>query len=347
MAEGFISARARIKVNGRWRDDLAEVVDALTVSRPLHGMAHAELRVVCWGAANDAQGPDYQFMDIALGDEVQIAFGQAPEVEVFTGDLTAIEERYGEGAPHLVFLLADRLHRLARHRQSRSYDQQSPDDLVNAVAAAASLQGDPRVGGAPATWHQLNESDLAFLFRVLYPFGIALRQAGSNLRARPEEPDPEPVPLDTTDNALKVRLIADLNHQPRATAVRGYDAAADQAVHGSAQRTTEPGQGTTAAAELGRLGWTSDELVPQPAAAQQAQAASYAQGHFDRQARAFVTGDIQCIGDPRLAGGREIELRGTTRRLAGRYRVVHCVHSFDSTNGYRTQLRVSRAAWEP
>jgi phage protein D len=346
MAEGFISVRARITVAGRQRDDLGEAVDALTVSRPLHGMAHAELRVVAWGAEGDAQGPAYLFMDIALGDEVQIAFGENPEVEVFKGDITAIEERYGEGAPHLVFLLQDRLHRLARHRQSRSYDQQSPDDLVNAVASAASLQGDANVSSAQGTWHQYNESDLAFLFRVLYPFGIALRQAGSKLRARPEDPDPEPVPLDLTDNALKVRLIADLNHQPRATTVHGFDAAADQDVNGSASRTTEQGRGTTAAAELGRVGWSSDELVPQPAAADQAMAATYAQGHFDRQARAFVTGDIQCVGDPRLAGGREIELRGTSRRLAGRYRVVQCVHSFDSTNGYRTQLRVSRAAWE-
>lgn len=345
MAEGFISVRPRIMVQGRWRDDLVNGLDGLTVSLPLHGMAHAEVRVVAWGAADDARGPDYQFMDIALGDEVKITFGENPEVEVFKGDITAIEERYGEGAPHLVLLLQDRLHRLARHRQSRSYDQQSPDDLIQSVASAASLQSDANVSSVKGTWHQYNESDLAFLFRVLYPFGIALRQAGTKLRARPEAPDPEPVRLDITDNALKVRLIADLNHQPRATAVRGFDAAADQDVQGSANSSTEPGGGTTAAAALARLGWASDELVPQPTPLDRQVAQTYAQGHFDRQARAFVTGDIECIGDPRLAGGREIELRGTSSRLAGRYRVVQCVHSFDSTNGYRTRLRVSAAAW--
>ncbi len=104
-----------------------------------------------------------------------MAFGEDPEVIVFDGEITAVEERYGGGAPQLVLLVQDRLHHLARARHSRTFDDQSADDLVSTIASGAGLSGDANVSTVTHTWHQINESDLAFLSRVLGPFGIALR----------------------------------------------------------------------------------------------------------------------------------------------------------------------------
>ena len=343
MDEAFVSARPRVKVRGESRPDLGDAVRALTLSLPQNGMAHGELHLVFWGAADDDREPAYRFTDVTPGDALGLAFGQDPEVSVFDGEITAIEERYGDGAPQLVLLVQDRLHHLARARHSRTFEDQSIDDLVSAIASGAGLSGDANVSALTHTWHQINESDLAFLSRVLGPFGIALRLEGDSLRARPEEPDPEPLALDTADNALRVRLIADLNHQPRETAVDGFDAGADEAASGSASATGETGEGSTAADLLGRLGWDGAESVPRPFAPLQGLADAYAQAHFDRRARDFVSGEIRCVGDPRLRGGRQVELRGVSPRLAGRYRVVQCVHRFDAADGFRTHLRVARA----
>lgn len=345
MGEAFVSARPRVKVKGEVRPDLNDALRSLLVSRPQNGMAHGELQLVYWGAADDARQPEYRFTDIALGDRVEIAFGEDPEVVVFDGEITAVEERYGAGAPQLVFLVQDGLHHLARTRHSRTFDDQSADDIVTAIASDAGLSGDANVSTVARTWHQINESDLAFLLRVLGPFGIALRLDSGNLRARPEERDPEPVALDSSNNALSVRLVADLNHQPVETGVMGFDAASDEEVTGSVASTTDTAEGSTAADLLGTLGWSGTEQVPQPFASGQGLADAFAQGHFDRRARAFVSGEIRCIGDPRLVGGVQVDLAGVSPRVAGLYRVVHCVHRFDAADGYRTHLRVSRADW--
>lgn len=347
MPEAFVSVRPRVKVKGQPRDDLGEALRAFSLSLPQHGVAHGELHAVHWGVAPDGGGEaDYRLMDIELGDEVEVLMDhEDQELSLFKGEITALEERYGDGAPHLAILVQDRLHRLARMRSSRTFEDQSPDDLVSRIASDGGLSPDANVSTVTATWHQVNESHLAFLLRVLAPFGVPLRLRGGDLRARPEEPDREPVALSVSDNALSVRLIADLNHQPTETAVLGFDPGADSDLSAGANSTSDPADGTTAKDRLSNLGWPGAETVPRPFPWKQGLADAYAQAHLDRRARAFVSGEIRCIGDPRLAGGREIELSGTSPRLTGRYRVVQCVHRFDSADGFRTQLRVARADW--
>jgi hypothetical protein len=40
-----------------------------------------------------------------------------------------------------------------------------------------------------------------------------------------------------------------------------------------------------------------------------------------------------------------VELSGVSARFTGRYLVVDCAHRFDSAEGYRTRLSVSRPDW--
>ncbi|WP_058557768.1 phage late control D family protein [Thiohalocapsa sp. ML1] len=345
MDAAFVSARPQLRIDGEVRVDLDAGLRALTVNRPLHGMAHAELQLVFWGAADDDPGPSYRFLDVALGAAVSIAFGQDTPVEVFAGEITAIEERYGGGAPRLVLLAQDRLHRLARQRRSRSFDDQSLDAVIGTIASDEGLSADANVSAVSATWHQLNESDLGLLFRLMAPFGMALRLDGETLRARAEAPDPAPIVLDTNDNALDLRLIADLAHQPGEVRISGFDPTADEDLAASAGAPTQAGGGQDAAAVLGTLGWPAVEPLPRPFPWRQGLADGYAQGQFDRRAHGFVAGAARCVGDPQLAPGREVDLTGTTPRFAGRYRVVHCVHRFDASDGYQTHLRLARSGF--
>lgn len=352
----FVNTRPRLRVDGTDRPDLGEAVVALAVHRPASGMASAELRAINWGiggggsrggGGRDGTHPDFPFQDIRLGSQLDITLGQTATRPVFSGEVTALEERYGDGAPQLVLLAEDACHRLARRRDSRAFEQTSLADVVRQIASEAGLTADVQLDGFQATWLQHNESALAFLLRLLGPRDVPLRLEAGVLRARPEETDPEPVTLDPGHNALRVRLIADLNHQPREVITRGQDLDTDAPAEGRADRLTPAPSGTTAADTLAGLGWDGRSTRPHPAVRHQADAESLARGQFRAAAGRFLHGEIVCTGTPDLASGREVVLTGVSSRLAGRYRVADCRHHFDNTQGLTTRLQVQRADWQP
>jgi len=336
----LISARPGFRVEGQNRPNLAEALLAAQIRLPLAGMASAELRFLNWGGSGDA--PGFQFQDIALGNRLEIVFG---DENVFDGRVTAIEERYGEGAPQIVLLAEDALHRLARRRESRAFEDMSLDDVVNQVAQGAGLQADVNVASISGTWYQHNESDLAFLLRLLTPHDVSPRLHQGSLRARDEEADREPIALNSGGNADSIRIIADLNRQPLEVAARGYNLAADSEADGQTGSLSPAPQGETAAGVVNELGWEGDSLLPHPFPRSQAEAEALAARGFRARAKRFLHGEIVCRGEPRLRSGREIELAGVSPRLTGRYRVVDCQHRFDTGSGFSTRIKVQRPDW--
>ncbi len=352
--EAFYSTRPKIKVAGSENRDLSEALSGMVINLPLSGVAHAELATSNWVQTGDAAEPNYAFQSIGLGESIEIlvaadpSSGSSDPVSLFKGEVTAVEERYGQGsAPQLVLLLQDKLHRLTRKRQSKLFEEQSLNDVVSAVASGAGLTADASLSTVVATYHQLNESDLAFLLRVSGNLDVSVRLQDDQLRVRPEIADASPVQLDAQDSALAVRLLADLNHQPLRVKVQGYnlDNSADVEETGSNLRTLA--EGTTAVRSLQDLGWDGEEIVPQPYPRSQGEAAALAEAHFNRAAKRFISGDIRAKGEVALKAGREIELIGVSPRFVGRYQVVNCVHKFDNVNGYETHLKVNRADWQP
>lgn len=343
----IISARPRITINGERRSDLDDAVLQASIQLPLAGQSSAELNLQNWGPSDSGNGePGFRFNDLTFGDELEIQISEEGEDALFSGQITGIEERYGEGAPHLIILAEDALHRLARQRHSRSFEDTSLDDLVQEIADEAGLDTDINTGSASGQWLQLNESNLALLQRLLTPVAIWPRLVDGVLRAKPEETDSSPVIVSAQDNALQVRIIADLNRQPREVTVLGYDTASDEPVEAT---STEPGgnpSGSTGADALQQLGWEGDSLFPQPFASNQEYADLLAAGRFKFLAWRFLHGDVVCKGIPELRSGKQLELRDVSERLAGTYRIVHCSHRFDSQNGYQTLMKVNRADWE-
>ena len=337
----LVNARPRVQVDGRDMPALGATLVEATVHLPANGMGHAELMVGNWGIQPDGT-VGFGFEGLRLGSELVIAFGEEPS---FRGQITALEERYGDGAPHLVVLAEDALHRLARQRGSQAWSDQSLDDLLHDLARRLALRGDVQVDGASRVWLQHNESLLAFALRLLAPLAVPLRVEGDSLRARPEEPDPRPLRLDAGGNARQVRLIADLAQQPRVAVAQGYDLAAGEVLQGRAEALRPAPEGQTAAALLGTLGWGGDAIRPRPLPVDAAQAEAYARGHLEQVATRFVHGEIVCVDGTALRGGREIELTGVSARLAGRYRVADCWHRFDPLHGLTTRLQVQRPAW--
>lgn len=339
-----ISARPRVRIAGRDRPGLDDALLGVQVGLPLAGMARAELRVVNWGRGGGDR-PDFRFNDIGLGQPIEIRLGEQAEVADFSGEITAIEERYGGGAPQIVLLAEDPLHRLARRRRSRALEDQDLASVIGEIAADASLETDLALPDHTGTWHQLNESDLAFLLRLTAPLDLAPRLQDGRLRVRDEEPDRSPVLLDPSNNLERARLIADLNRQPKVMRSRGWNLGADDAIDAEADGLSPPPDGRTAADLLDELGWDGEADLPHPAPLSRAEAEALAAGGFRRRARTFVHGELHCRGLAGLRSGREVALIGVSPRLTGRWLVMDCSHRFDSAAGFITRLKVARGHW--
>lgn len=344
----LVSSRPRLRVDGIDRPDLGQAVLALSVHRPAGGMASLELRVVNWGpGGGSGGGPGFPFLELRLGARIECLLGETAQRAAFAGDITALEERYGDGAPQLVVLAEDDLHRLARERSSRVFENMALDDVIQQIASEVGLSADVAAPSGNADWLQHNESHLAFLLRLLAPLALPLRVQDGRLRARPEEPDPRPLRLDPASNAQRVRIVADLNHQPREVSVDGHNLAEEAAASARQDSLIPAPSGRTAAQTLSELGWPGRSPRPHPFARSQAQAEALSQGAFRRDAQRFLHGEIVCTGTPEVGSGGEVELSGVSQRLAGRYRVVDCWHHFDAQQGLSTRLRVERPDWNP
>ena len=345
--EALVSVRPSFKVAGEISTDLAQSVTAMVVSLPLSGVANAEMTITNWIRSEGESDPDYGFADLTLGKTVEILMGVDDPKSLFKGEITALEERYGEGAPQLIVMMQDKLHRLTRKRQNRVFEEQSLNDVVSTMAGEIGLSADANLSTQVATYHQLNESDMAFLLRVSGGRDIAVRMVEDQLRVRPEEADADPIPMSAQGNAIKVRLIVDLNHQPTKVTVKGFNLDNNESVSEDGDSLRNPANDTTASNMLGELGWDGEEIVPQPFSRAQGEAEDLAKAHFNRAAKRFVSGDIRARGDANLKSGREIELSDVAPRFAGRYQIVNCVHRFDNSAGYETHLKVNRADWKP
>ncbi len=338
----LINARPIIKVDGEEDSDMAQALTSCVINLPLSGFAHAELTLSNWVATVESGDPGFGFQEVGFGKVVEIFMGEERSTPEFSGEITALEERYGSGTPQLILLLQDKLHLLSRTRNNRVFEEQSPDDIINSIASESGLTTDVNVSSVTATFHQINESDLAFLTRLAGYFDIALRIEGTTLRVKPEEPDVEPLQISAMDSALKVRLIADLNHQPRSITVNGFNADNNETVTEQADSLVSSTQGLTAKDILDELSWAGDEIVPQPFPRSQGEAEGFARAHFVHMAKRFISGDIRCIGEPAMKSGREIDLSGVSPRFNGIYQVVHCVHRFDTATGHETHLKINR-----
>ena len=339
----FIRAKPLLKIDGEENHDLNEALSSMVINLPLSGMAHGELTFSNWIRSGEDAALGFGFQDIGLGKRVEILMGENQDITIFNGEITAIEERYGNAAPRIIFLVQDAMHILARQRHNRVFEEMSPDDIVSAISSELGLSPDVNVSTDTSTYHQMNESNLAFLMRLLNGYGISLRIVDGSLRAKPEDADSEPVELSPRDSALNVRLIADLNHQPTQTKSQGFNAATNELVHHEIEALDNPGDGITAKELCDDLGWPGENIVPQPFPRSQSEAESFARAHFAHNARRFISGEISCVGEPTLTSGREIALSDVSDRLLGNYLVVHCTHAFDTSNGFETHLKVSRA----
>ncbi|WP_372659514.1 phage late control D family protein [Hydrogenophaga sp.] len=346
------SARPTLRLAGEADLRLTHLLTAMRMEESEGGMSHIELRFSnlvslnsgATEAAFDANA------DLKLGAAIEVYGGdtQAP-VEIFRGKVSAIELLYTMGAaPELTVLAEDALFAARLARRSKVYTDMSLADVVREVAQALHLQ--PTITGLTepvGTWAQINESDLAFLRRLLARFDADLQIVGDALQVSPRgDVARGEIELAMFGQLVRARVLADVSQQITQLSTAGWNPVDGSAVSHEASALTHggPGSGRSGAAWLEEAFGARSEHVGHLAVATQAEAEAVASAAFDQRARRFVRIEGMAEGNPALRVGTTVAVSGLSSQFDNSYYVCSAQHLYDQTQGYRTGF-TAECAW--
>ncbi len=329
---------------------ISELAISFEMTEQEGGLSTLELRLSN-NASNARGSADLAFDDqtvLKLGSRITLYAGevQGPG-EIFRGVVTGLEGEFSdEQPPELVVLAEDLLQQARMQRRTQTYKDTTIEKLASSVASQLGLR--PQVGRFPdmlGTQVQLNESDLAFLRRVLARYDGDLQIIGDELHVLPRRDARRgALVLRLFDGLRRARVCADLADQVSVVTVAGFDPAQGQRVSASSTASAPPpGQGTAGAQALGRAVGARRHHVAHLAVNDAAEARALADALFTDRARRFVCVEGTAHGNPALRVGTQVRLEGLGRRFSNEYTVTRCVHRWDVERGYETDFEAESA----
>lgn len=341
-----------VRVDSQEKDDVRDLLIGMEINEREGGMSSLELRVS--NLASNAQGgASFAFEDnrtLKLGAKIAIYCGDvnAPR-EVFQGTITALEADFREGMPPELVVLAEDVFQQARMaRRTKLHENATISKLARDLASQLSLS--PVVTGftdSIGTQVQLNESDLAFLRRMLARYDGDLQVVGTELHVSPRaDVRRGTLELELHSQLRRARVLADLAHQVTKVTVAGWDAARGERVSGSSTGANlGPGTGRTGSQLLDEAVGARSEHVGHLAVTTGDEAQAVADAAFDARARRFVYLDATAEGNPSLRVGTCVALSGMGGRFDNTYYVTSARHRYDTRRGYETDFQAESAYW--
>lgn len=342
----IFSARPTLRLAGQPDERASALMTAMKMEEAEGGMSTLELRLTNWAATGEGRA-ELAFDSnsaLKLGADLGVYAGdEATPREIFRGTVAALEMVCNYGVPpELVVLAEDALTAARRARRTQVYTDQSPADVVRAVAGGLGLT--PSITGLDApvqTWAQLNETDLGFLRRLLARFDADLQVVGGALQVSPRKDVARgSIELTLYSQLAKVRITADLAQQATAVTLTGWNAKDGRAVKGEASRLANagPGQGTNGIDWAQRVFGARSEHLSTPTAGTDDEARAVAEAALDQRTRRFVRAEGTAEGNATLRVGSTVALSGISPQFDNRYYVVRACHLFDMKQGYRTEF---------
>lgn len=339
------AARPTVRVNGVEQERVTGLVESLEVLEQEDGLSTLELHLgnVASQGTGGSQSAFEDEASLKLGDTLALYCGpDSAPTQVFQGMISALEATFDtDGTPKLTALAEDTLQRARMRRRTRAHPAFKLRNFAQSLAGDLGLT--PKITGFNddlGTQIQLNESDLAFLRRLLARYDGDVQVVGDELHVTPRAA----VSRGTLELAFgsqlrRATVLADLAHQVHQVTVTGWDPASGQRVteHSTAP-TSDPPARRLGTSLLGRtLGQRSHQLS-HLAVTNSTEAKALAEAAFAERQRRFVTVAGTAEGNPNLRVGTRVRLTALGPRFSGTYYVTRCGHRFDQESGYETDF---------
>lgn len=349
-ALALYNARPTVRINGAEKERVTGLLTAIEMTEHEDGLSTLELRMSNVASTGGGES-EYAFEDEAtlkLGDTVTIYCGEetAP-TEIFRGTISGLEAEFSEeGSPSLIALAEDTLQKARLKRRTKTYDNQTLADIARAIANDLGLT--PQISGFTdpiGTQVQLNESDLAFLRRLLARYDGDLQVVGTQLHVSPRRDVRRgAVELALHSQLRRVTILADLAHQLNEVTVTGWDAARGQRITGTSSSVQQgPGSGRWGSDLLSNALGRRTHQISHLAVTTDDEARALADATFDERQRRFVTAKGTAEGNPTIRAGTHLRLSGLSARFNNTYYVTYCCHRYDLERGYETDFTAESA----
>lgn len=345
------SALPTVRVGRQAFDRTSRLALAFRLEEQEGGMSALELRFSNFVSLPNGRA-SFAFEDervLRLGAPITLYAGdvESPQ-EIFTGLLTALEAEFSAEPSELVLFAEDALQRARMQRRTRLHPEVSIAEVAAEVARVAGLRPvvEPSLEAKIGPRMQLNESDLAFLRRLLRAYDGDMQVVGEELHVSPRsEVRRDSIPLVVVSQLERVRFTADLAHQVTEVTVAGWDPEQARRVRSvSTGDALGPGRGRTGASLLAQaLGGPRSEHAGHFGVLSEAEARARADALFDQRARRFVLAEGTGEGNPSLRVGAHVAIDGASPRFDNIYYVTKVCHRYDVRQGYRTDFEAECA----
>ena len=354
--ELYFTSSPVFEIDGRVYGELARDIVRLQVEEGTDGLKTLSAILTAVGPATESGGEEETllYLDgriLDFGKEVSVSIGP-PDTQriIFEGHISALEATFEEGeAPEVAFYAEDKLMDLRMTRRMRTYEDMSDADIAAEIASEHGLT--PEIEAQGPTYdvvQQWNMSDLAFLReRARLLQAEVWVEVGTLYFKTRDRRQGTTITLVRGNELISSRACADLAHQRTEVRVSGYDAENREIVDESA------GEGAVAAeVSAGRTGPSilqsafgeriSHRVREVPL--NSSEAAEWARAEMLRRARGFVTVCGVTSGTPDMVVGSRLALERMGGPFNGDdYYVTRVCHTYDTTQGHRTQFEAQRA----
>ncbi|HUH02718.1 MAG TPA: contractile injection system protein, VgrG/Pvc8 family [Kofleriaceae bacterium] len=312
---------------------------------------------------------DHAFSNgIKHGDAVEVTVGDGNKV-IFKGEVVGLEPFYKAGGESKCVVRAfNKMHRLLRGRKSRTFLDQSDQDIAGTIAGDSGLS--PECGSSPKITHkhvyQHNQTNLEFLRLRAARLGFDVWVDGDKLHFDKPKSDVDsgikltsasPVGSEGTD----IKLIS---FAPRMSSsavvkkviVRGWDPEKKEEIVGEASVANSQLGDKTGESQSTSFGTVETFEVDHPIFSVD-EAKAIAESRLGELSMAYITGEAWIPGSGDIKAGIVVEITinrdKPEDRFNGKYMVVGASHSYTHAKGgggsgggggYKTQVRVARDA---
>ena len=283
------------------------------------------------------------------GDTIEITAkkaGSTQKVKLMEGDITSIEPDLN-GADRGTFLVRgfDRAHRLTRGRKTATYLQMKDSDIVKKLAGESGLSAQV---DETTTVHkyllQANQTNYEFILDRARRIGYQVRVEDRILYfKKPPAAPPAGPELDWGINLDQFRARLSTMDQVNEVIVRGWDPQGKREVVGRASSPTAAKQNrkdngkTGGATAQTAHGMSARQIIVDRPVTNAGEANAIAQAELDAIASRFIQAEGSAGGDPGIAAGATVTIKGVGERFGGQYLVTRAIHKY-SSKGYSTHF---------